>query len=207
LTKDGVDKLCEWIKGAGDPRYRLTVNGATKLDRFLQDVKKRVGRNKINVLSILCHGLGYEEYRDEAKTKIKVIHGGFGMEFCDENILPTTVRNFRALRGLFANRNLGIKLIGCAAAAEEQFNVVPSGKEKKRSFGRRLCWSLARATGTGIMASSSLQDVDVNKLYRKVRSGWEIKDVEVGKCVEPGKWEGKVWILTPDRKIKAYRQS
>jgi hypothetical protein len=188
----------------------LTVNGATELDRLLQDIKGRVGKgNKIGVLSILCHGLAHAEYEDEAKTKIKIWHGGFGMEFCKEDITLKTVSRFGGLKGLFANRALGIKLIGCAAAAQEVFNVVPSGKEKMRSFGKRLCWSLARATGTGIMASTSLQDADVNKLYKKVtvRSGWDIteKEEEVAQCVEPGKWEGKVWIFTPDGKIRAYQ--
>jgi hypothetical protein len=156
LSEHGTDKLCAWMEAASDPNTRLTVNKATKLDRFLEDVKTRVGNNKIRTLSIFAHGFGQEEYADEQKTKVKAIHGGFGIEFCEENILLSTVDKFQQLNGLFESKHLGIKLVGCAAAEEEVVRIVPSGKEKRRSFGKTLCWALAKASGAGVMASTSI---------------------------------------------------
>lgn len=198
LTDDGIEWYCEWTKG-GDPNRRILVNGDTPLDQFLATVKSRIGGSKIGVLSILTHGFGEYEYKDREKTKVKTIHGGFGMEFCKEHIKLNTVERFKELKGLFNSQDVGIKLKGCAAAAEYRFRVAPNSAEFKEGFGKKLCNKLANVTGASVMASDRLQDVTIDEEAKTYRWANDIRTIKT--CVSFGAWEGNVWVFKPDGKV------
>lgn len=204
LTDDGIEWYCEWTKG-GDPDTRILVNGDMLLDRFIEMVKSRLRDRKLGVLSILAHGWGEWEYADKAMTKRKKIHGGFGIEFCRDGLLLTTVERFTALKGLFNNRDLGIKLMGCAAAAEYRFRVAPGTSLFKKGFGKRLCRRLAAVTDVSVMASDSLQDVDIDKNPRNYRWGNDFRTIK--SCVKFGSWEGAVWIFQPNGRVEKVEPS
>jgi hypothetical protein len=190
---------CKWTKG-GDPDKRLRVDENIKLDSFLDTVKSRLRGRKLGVLSILAHGFGVLEYPDRAKKGEPKIHGGFGIEFCEENLLLTTVEQFKKLKGVFSNRDLGIILMGCAAAAEDRFLVAPGTKEYKTGFGKQLCSKLAAVTDTGVMASESLQEAKVDTSPRTYRWGNDIQ--EVASCVEFPGWKGTLLVFSPNGKMK-----
>ncbi len=197
---------CDWVSGKVLPQHRILVNGATTLNTFFRTVKSRLGRgNRIGTLTILCHGFAVKAFQDEKKARFLKYHGGFGIEFCKETVKLANAGVFRALRGLFASRTAGIRLVGCAAGAEEVVKIVPSGREKKRSFGKRMCWKIAASAGTGVVASTDIQSIDLNRLYIRIRRGAIIKDVSKGTCVDPGRWEGRVWEFTPSRKVKRFK--
>lgn len=199
LTAEGVEWYCEWTKG-GDPKRRITVNGSTPLDMFLDTVKSRLGESKLGTLTLLAHGFGEYEYSDREKKRIKAIHGGFGMEFCKDNINLGTVDKFVKLKGLFAGSDkIGIKLLGCAAAAEYRFKVAPRTNEYKTGFGKKLCKKLAEVTNTCVMASESLQGAEIDTQERTYRWGYDIQTIK--SCVKFKHWEGIVWIFHPNGKI------
>src|SRR5258706_5352652 len=180
LTADGIEWYCEWTKG-GDPQRRILVDENTPLDTFLQTVRSRIGDARIGVLSILAHGWGEYEYRNKEDMKNKKslkIHGGFGMEFCKESIRMDTVERFKELKGLFRGADIGIKLMGCAAAAEYQFRVCPGVNEFKKGFGKKLCGKLAEVTGVSVMASDNLQAVSIDRNERTYRWGSDIRTIK-----------------------------
>jgi len=200
-----VNKRCEWIRSSGSSEFRIVVNESTLLDTFFANVKKRLGEdNKIGTLSILCHGYGRYQYPDEERKKKPHIRGGFGLEFCKEGVTLANAKSFAALKGAFDPEKATIMIVGCAAAVEETFNVVPSGKEKATSFGRKMCLAIAKATGALVVASTSFQDIDVNELTYVVREkGLPVEKTE--KCVDPGRWEGKVWAFAPNGTVKPFQ--
>jgi hypothetical protein len=201
-----VSKRCEWIRYSGSSKYRIVVNEKTLLDRFFSDLKERLGKDdKIGTLSILCHGFGKYQYPDEEKKKKPDIRGGFGLELCKEGVALGNAKLFAALKGAFDTEKPTIMILGCAAAVEETFNVVPSGKEKATSFGRKMCLAIAKATGALVVASTSKQDIDVMEVtYIERERGLPVEKRE--KCVDPGRWEGKVWAFAPDGTVKPFQQ-
>jgi hypothetical protein len=194
LTDKGIQWYCEWTRG-GDPNRRVRVDGSTPLDAFLQTIKSRIDQRKIGVLSILAHGFGEYEYTDATKKKRKAIHPGFGIQFGSDNILPATVERFKALNGLFAGTGVGIKLMGCGAAAQYRFREAPNGSYKT-GFGKDLCKKLAATIGASVMASEALQEVQIDENPRTYRWGNDIQTIPA--CASFGDWEGQVWIFSPD---------
>jgi len=194
LTDTGVMWYCDWSHG-GDPNRRVLVDGSTTLDGFLQRIRNRVDQGKIGVLSILAHGYGRYEYRDAKQEKRKALHPGFGIEFGSDDILPGTVDRFKTLNGLFAGTGVGIKLMGCGAAAQYRFRVAPNGPYEM-GFGKDLCKKLAAVTGASVMASEALQDVQIDTQPRTYRWGNDIQTIPA--CASFGDWEGQVWIFSPN---------
>jgi hypothetical protein len=123
------------------------------------------------------------------------------MEFCKEGITLTTVDRFKALKGLFNSRDMGMKLMGCDVAAEYRFRVAPGGSFKE-GFGKKLCRKLAEVTETGVMASDSIQVAEVDSNPRTYRWGSDIRTIK--SCVKFGNWEGGVWLFRPGDKMEKY---
>ncbi|MCQ8104403.1 hypothetical protein NP590_09840 [Methylomonas sp. SURF-2] len=199
-----INKRCEWIRNSGTSEFRIVVNESTLLDKFFTDLKKRLGDdNKIGTLTILCHGFGRYQYPDEERKKSPKIRGGFGLEFCKEGVTLANAHLFTELKGAFEPEKAAIMIVGCGAAVEETFNVVPSGKEKASSFGRKMCIAIAKASGALVVASTSFQDIDVNEVtYLKRERGVPVEKTE--KCLDPGRWEGKVWAFAPNGTVKPF---
>lgn len=201
LTDKRIEWFCEWTRG-GDPNRRILVDGTTPLDAFLQTVKSRVGNNKIGVLSILAHGFGEYAYKDSKKKVHAAIHPGFGIEFGSDNIVMSTVERFKALKGLFSSEGVGIKLMGCGAAAQYRFRVTPTGAEYKQGFGKALCKKLAEITGASVMGSDALQDVEIDENPKTYRWGGDIQTIN--SCARFGNWEGQVWVFSPNGKVEKF---
>lgn len=199
LTDKRIEWRCEWTRG-GDPNRRILVDGATPLDSFLQTVKARVGNNKIGVLSILAHGFGEYAYKDSEKKVKGTLHAGFGIEFGSDNIVMATVERFKALKGLFSSAGVGIKLLGCGAAAQYRFPVTPSRMEYKQGFGKDLCKKLAEITGASVMASDALQQVEIDESPKTYRWGGDIQTIT--SCARFGNWEGQVWVFSPNGNVE-----
>ena len=183
-------RRCDWGIGGPSPD-RLVVDASSGLADILTKIKKAAGQDKVVMLSILAHGFGQ-------KGADGKMYGGFGVEFCKENINLQTVKQFGVLRGIFASKTLGIELIGCGAAAQYRFKTAAGGWAI--GFGWRLCKALAAATQTGVKASSELQDVDLKRYAYTIRvRGLPTQVTDT--CADPGKWEGQVWIFTPDGRV------
>jgi hypothetical protein len=184
-------RRCDWGIAAVAPD-RMVVDGSSALADVLAKIKTAAGQDQLVMLSILAHGFGH-------KAADGKMYGGFGVEFCKENIDLQTVKQFQALRGMFASKTLGIELIGCGAAAQYRFKTAAGGWIT--GFGWRLCKALAAFTQTGVKASSELQDVDLKRYAYAIRVRGlptEVSDT----CADPGKWEGQVWIFTPDGQVR-----
>jgi hypothetical protein len=218
LTDDKIEWYCDWVKG-GDPDRRIRVDEATPLDSFLETVKSLIKSKaakerclyKIGVLSILAHGYGHCEYTDakayrDAKESctanqkgVKELHGGFGIEFCRDDIKLDTVEKFKALNGLFnSQEDVGIKLMGCGAAAESLFHIYSNSAQVERGFGQTLCKKLAEVTGTCVMASEDLQQAVIELDQKTYRWGSDVRTVP--SCARFGDLTGQVWIFRPNGK-------
>jgi hypothetical protein len=164
----------------------IVVDEMTPMPDLMRQIKNAVDypSTKIGMLVIAAHG--YAERGADGKT-----HDGFGMQLCKEDLDMASVRFFRALDGLFANHELGITLLGCGVAAQERANM--GGGIVKMGFGEHLCKAIAVGTSTGVMASSTVQNVTVGQITARIKGSIESVDV-----VDPGAWEGNVWIFKPD---------
>jgi hypothetical protein len=209
LTSDKIEWYCEWVKG-GDPERRIRVDQDTPLDSFLESVKRLLKNKstkdraayKIGVLTILAHGYGRCEYKNakayaKGSCTIKQVHAGFGIKFCKDDINLQTVEKFKLLNGLFKNEDdIGIKLLSCGAAAEERFHVFPNSADVEQGFGKRLCKRLAAVTGTCVMASEAIQEVDIDPNKRTYRWGADVQTVS--SCARFKGLIGQVWIFHPN---------
>jgi hypothetical protein len=176
-------------------RNEFAVNASTPLLDCLRKIKQTAGNDKIDRLTILAHAFGWLANQ----TADAKIHGGLGIEFCKENITIESARHFKELHGLFANQDLGIAIMGCAAADSRPFKLKNGTSAKGNGF--ELCKSIARWADTGVMASEDGQDVGIETKVYKMRSGWEVKEVSES-CADPGAWEGRVWIFRPNGKVE-----
>lgn len=186
IDKRVFDNRCNWD---GSP-YQIVVDGQSCLSDVLAKIKSKAGQDKIGMLSILAHGYG----RKGADGKE---YGGFGVEFCKEDITLKTAKDFSVLRELFADTALGIELIGCGAAAQYRFKTAEG--RWVVGFGWRLCKLIAASAKTGVKASTELQKVSIGDYYYTRRVHGVPTKVTV-KCADAGAWEGQVWIFTPDGK-------
>jgi hypothetical protein len=156
------------------------------------------------VLSILAHGFGEYTYKDSMKKFEAAIEPGFGVEFGRDNIVMETVERFKALKGLFSSAGVGIKLMGCGVAAQYRFRVTPVGREYKQGFGKDLCKKLAEVTGASVMGSDALQTVEIDENPKTYRWGSDIQTIN--SCDRFGKWEGQVWVFSPNGKVEKFNQ-
>ena len=165
--------------------HRILVDETTPMPELMRRIKKAVDypTSKIGMLIIAAHG--YAEEGTDGKAQ-----DGFGMQLCQEDLDMNSVHFFRALDGLFENRDLGITLLGCGVAAQKG---VTTKTGFKVGFGERLCKAMALATATGIMAATAVQSVSVGETTQRING-----IVETGVVLDPGAWEGDVWIFRPD---------
>lgn len=174
----------------------LAVDGNTALSDCMQKIKLRAGAEKIERLTILAHGFGHLG----SETVDGRVHGGLGLEFCAGGLNVRNAHEFKALRGLFANSDLGISLIACAAADSAHYQLKNGTKVKGQ--GEELCFAIAESAGTGVLASSNAQDVVIQTMVYKTRRGREVVE-ETEQCADPGTFEGSVWLFGRNRKKSA----
>jgi hypothetical protein len=180
-------RLATNVVGFGpSAHHTIVVDQATPMPDLMRRIKSVVDypRTKIGMLIIAAHG--YAERGADGKA-----HDGFGMQLCKEDLDMQSVHYFRALEGLFESHDLGITLLGCGVAAQERVSM--AGGVSRVGFGERLCKAIAVATVTGVMASSNLQNVTSGQLTQRINGRIETLDT-----MDPGPWEGNVWIFTPD---------
>jgi hypothetical protein len=166
-----------------------TISPSEAPGPFFDTVIKKLGSDKIEMLSIYAHGIAMED-----KTGI---HGGFGIELGSEDItLANADSLFRRFNGKFQSALLGIELVGCAVA--EKSKVGPANQVSVGD-GIALCEAIAAAAGTCVRASSSAQRFDEISQFttsvpdRTTVVGRVSRD---GVVMDPGPWEGNVWIIS-----------
>jgi hypothetical protein len=176
--------------GASHQRH-IQVDAKTSMPELMRKIKESLDypNNKIAMLIIAAHGYSV--------TGMDGGHfQGFGMQLCDTGLDIKSVHFFRALDGLFADADLGITLLGCGAAAQSRVITKNGGVEM--GFGERLCKAMAQATSTGVMASSDVQRAEFGEITERIKG-----NVATTQVIDPGGWEGDVWIFKPDgTKIK-----
>lgn len=163
------------------PPYHFEVGAKDKLDAVLNKIATTVGKDTIRLLSLYAHGFVAKDH--QGKT-----HGGFGIQFAS-GIFQNTVAAFKVLNGKFTSQ-VGIELVGCAVGTQDGYR---DPSDNATSAGQDLCWALARATGTGVRASSDDQQFAYGPLAGK-DGGQEY--------VDPGAWEGAVWIFKPNGTVE-----
>lgn len=179
-------RLGEDVINYGASSHQLIqVDVSTPMPELMRRIKAVVDtpRDKIGMLIIAAHGYAYKSTNGKS-------YDGFGMQLCAEDLDMQSVHFFRALDGLFESPELGITLLGCGVAAQER---VATTEGVKMGFGERLCKAIAAGAATGVMASTSVQDISQGHLTQRIRG--QIKTMDV---VDPGAWEGDVWIFRPD---------
>jgi hypothetical protein len=165
--------------------HLIRVEETTPMPDMMRQIKNVVDypKKKIDMLTIAAHG--YAERARDGTT-----HDGFGMQLCREDLDMSSVHYFRMLEGLFESRDLGITLLGCGVAAQRR---VVTGGGVKMGFGEKLCKAICAGTSTGVMASTSVQDITAGTITQRRRGR-----IETVKAFDPGNWEGEVWIFRPD---------
>ena len=185
-------RLADRLEGYGGPSARdpIKVNASTPMADMMRQIKAKVDypRVKIGMLIIAAHGYGERDVDSAA-------HDGFGMQLCLEDLDMKSVHYFCALEGQFASRDLGLTLLGCGVARQER---VKTRDGVKMGFGERLCTAIARATLTGVVASTDVQRGSPNTVKRRVGKTLQDFRVEETRVYDPGAWEGSVYIFTPD---------
>jgi hypothetical protein len=182
-----IDKrLAEDVVNFGAPSHQLIrVDGATPMPNMMRQIRNAVDypKSKIRMLIIAAHG-----YAEEAIDK--TTHDGFGMQLCQEDLDMNSVHFFRMLDGLFESHELGITLLGCGVAAQKR---VMTKNGPKMGFGEKLCKAICAGTATGVMASTSVQKIFQGQITQRIRD-----QIETVTALDPGPWEGDVWIFRPD---------
>lgn len=179
-------RLAEDVVNFGAASHRvINVDGSTPMPYMMRQIKDAAAdaKSKIQTLVIAAHG--YAEEGIDGKA-----YDGFGMQLCKEDLDMQSVHFFDVLKGLFESRERGITLLGCGLAA--QIRVKTKGGYKM-GFGEDLCRQISRLTDTGVMASTARQEDVEGKVT--LRIGGQIKTIT---AMDPGPWEGDVWIFTPD---------
>jgi hypothetical protein len=180
-------RLAEGFRGYGRPSISETikVNQTTPLPDLMRKIKAAVDYPRIKIGMLIIGAHGYAEPGVDG-----ALHDGFGMQLCQEDLTMQSVHFFRALEGQFENRDLGITLVGCGVARQER---VKTASGTLMGFGEKLCVAIARATMTGVVASTETHKGYEGKIRRRV--GGAVEDTPV---FDPGSWEGAVYIFTPD---------
>ena len=165
--------------------HLIRVDETTPMPDMMRQVKSVVDhpQKKIGMLTIAAHG-----YAERARNG--TTHDGFGMQLCKEDLDMNSVHFFRMLDGLFESRELGITLLGCGVAAQKLVN---TSNGAKMGFGEKLCKAICAGTSTGVMASTSVQDITAGMTTQRNRGR-----IETVNAFDPGPWEGDVWIFRPD---------
>jgi hypothetical protein len=155
------------LEGSRPRRYMtLAVNEDTKLTDAVSYAVMRAGFNggKLDRLFLMAHGI-----EDNG-------HGGYGMQFCAEDLTQLTVHMLGPL-----NKKVNkIILLSCSVAALA--NESAKGGE---GDGELLCRRMAKITGAWVRASTYQQ---------------EYYSSSVG--IDFGDWEGDCWWFSPDGKTK-----
>ena len=180
-------RLAQGFRGYGRPSISETiqVNQTTPLPDLMRKIKAAVDYPRIKIGMLIIGAHGYAEPGVDG-----ALHDGFGMQLCQEDLTMQSVHFFRALEGQFESRDLGITL--------GRLRRRPPGAGEDRlghanGIRRKLCVAIARATMTGVVASTETQKGYEGKIRRRV--GGSVEDTPV---FDPGSWEGAVYIFTPD---------
>jgi hypothetical protein len=168
---------------------------ADSMIKVFDDLGRKFGKtgNKIGILGIIAHG--YVEFAADGSTL-----GGFGIQFCSEDILEGNVREFDRLRRAFVSRSsVGIELIGCSVAAT---STAPTPGTPTVGDGVRLCQMMADAAQTCVRVSPDDQQIGGGLTRRRKPGTNSIEIEEVELPINPGPWEGRVWVFKPGGKNK-----
>jgi hypothetical protein len=172
----------------------LVVGPTDSMVKVFDDLGNKFGKSgkKIGVLAIIAHG--YVDYAADGATL-----GGFGIVFCKEDILESNAKEFKRLRNVFASRdNVGIELIGCSVA--DKSTVMTQGTPTVGN-GVRLCQTIADSAQAWVRVSPDDQQIGGGVTRRrKPGTSFEVEEVELP--INPGPWEGAVWIFKPGGKEK-----
>lgn len=156
-------RLEGWRPNEGDKTKVVECNFDTPLSWFVSyssgyaDMTRKE-KNDIVQLKIMAHG----RYLDG--------NGGYGLEFCQDDLSVNTLARISGLRGKFAG---GVELYACGAAAVTPGSGVGVGN------GAIFCRRLAMTLATNVTAS------DTPQIYGK---GTGPKD-----GLDFGKWQGNVF--------------
>jgi hypothetical protein len=127
------------------------------------------GRAVIEKLKIMAHGIAVCYGGTE--------RGGYGIQFCRENIILDTVEHLRPLRGKVDK----ITLCSCSVAATSPDMMTVDGLLSGQ--GQELCSRIARITHTELVASTVTQ---------QYTNGIDIGSSHIDQPIEFGEWEGPV---------------
>ena len=167
--------------------WTFNVDGATGLLTVLKDIKKKTGKNKISVLTLVAHG---ETVQDQAS-------GGYyyTLEFCKERVHIHTAVAFKLLAGCFASsRQVGVELLACGSHnSPNTAKLGPAVSKTLISQGIKLAQTIADATGAVVRASPDTQKVGIS--VRQDRSNPSVLRQKA--TVNPGPWEGREWYFFP----------
>ena len=167
--------------------WTFNVDGSSGLLTVLKDIKKKAGKKKISVLTLVAHG---ETVRDEAS-------GGYyyTLEFCRERVQIHTAVEFRLLAGCFASaRQVGIELLACGSQNnQDTAKLGPAVSKTLISQGIKLAQTIADTTGTVVRASPDTQKVGIS--VRQDRSDPSV--LRQNAKVNPGPWDGREWYFFP----------
>ena len=156
-------RLLGWRPNEGDKTKVMECNFDTPLSWFVgyssgyaDSIRKE--KNDVVYLKIMAHG-----YYTSGS-------GGYGLQFCKEDIVLSTLAKLLGLHGKFA---AGVDVLACGAAA-----IAPASGATEGN-GAILCRRLAMSLATNVTAS------DTPQLYGK---GTGPKD-----GIDFGKWQGNVF--------------
>ena len=160
-------------------------------DRVIKDL----GANQIELLSIYAHGYGERD--------VTGLHGGYGIELGKDHVtIDNAEKLFARFNGKFLDPQLGIELVGCEVAARSKVKV---GNTIRIGDGVKLCQTIAGAAGACVRASSSMQAFTPIGEFTKVvpdPSSPVGRSSQSGVEIDPGPWEGKVWIICAHGKAR-----
>jgi hypothetical protein len=158
----------------------VIVGSASKLSWVIDQIRGKVGQNKLRTLSIAAHG--FESLVEDPDALMSYQGGGYGIDLGEDHITLGTVSAFGALDGMFVPGGI-LEIYACAAADVSRDQYGLSGN------GRLLMSELAAYTNAIVRASDAIQMYTAG-----VRSMLGFSWYE---GVDFGDWEGKVWLFSP----------
>ena len=178
---------------AGDPteaflQHRPQRFRGPLFDRIVADLNGE----HIELLSIFAHGYVLKDAQN-------VLHGGYGVQFGKDDILVQNAETlFRRFNGKCPSNTVGIELVGCEVAAQSK---VKQGKSVEVGDGIDLCKRIALGASTWVRASPSAQIfATVGEFSRIVADPANPtgRGSQTGMVVDPGVWEGNIWVISKD---------
>ena len=167
----------------------IYVGSTRSLDWLMKEVAKVLGKDRIQRLSVCCHG--YETVIADPQAMISRVRGGFGLELGQDGVNFDTVSAFSALSGKFAANGM-LDVYSCAAADD-------SSDKTNGGFtgnGQLLMRELAGHVGVIVRAS------DATQYYSHGVVSYAFGLYTTYQGADFGDWEGNVWMFCPDGSTK-----